>query len=1178
MNPFDLLSRLTGLDSIFGGLFGADGTSELLPGSSFHAITAAFATQGYWAQADFIYFINETGFQSFAILVYLIALVSGIVGMAMGAPPKQYLWYFMGPALFHFLLGTTTDVYGTAWVVAGNPQEQSEVWKLAETGLNTSNIAQREGITIQGYQGPSQPVQVSWAFAQLDGVVSETIQSFISWIGVYEMDGSNGANGIIGMFFGEKENSSGRWHLLSNMKWQYLDTIASARLSTPELRDAFISFMAGRCGDDFQKAVDSGKYAEAAKSENGIIPPGIFSATGDAKQYATSTEVAYANLNNQLNKSLVAFPMSLRRILATPLNGSNPESKSFLETMKDYKFLNYPGPNGQDLADGTIQNYLNSGAIKCSHYLDIVVRGFRWESAHLYDNLVSKLPPGVDESAVLDYAMLYGWDIRKYTVDQLFSGNTSVQYKQLIKENLPRAINAEEKKQYIINLIFINMMKNEFLLAPNAAARKIRFTSGEQAANASEMFQKTIGSRNKYGEIYSWALMMPYLQGMLLYVLALGYPFACVMILVPKMSKIMFTWASFWVWAKLWDLGFAIVVLLERSVWATIGNSSKATLMNPFIAQMSDWGKVVIPDQGQTAVPFYNITNSFTGVENSYRFLDRAMTLFSNMDLDLQNSYYIYIMAALYFAVPAVTGQLVLGAKSGVAGLVTGAFSDMAKEVGGRAGRSFSQVLGKQSEMANASAEQAFYAKNLSNGALARALNTQNEAARKQLEGSFLGAQDSGVATKAGIAGQIASRRDSDLKFTGGVMRNIAASPGNTIGGYALIAGLGKLDQLGGISSVNGVKDAMSSENLKNFSVQGIFDTANQNSTPGGRVTKGVNQELDNTFAPANNFINSFGGDSSVFGGTGSSIPQRMTEGINSNSGGRLTGAASAPNMMWDPRVAAVDAISSIGSYNINRDNLDRQAGYQAERAQIGVDRFYASSEGDRMQKEQQFLAAEAKGYSQDNSFYDRAGFQTHLAEMGLGAADISLGNIGSKNTDDSYLARSGMAGDAAYQASHFYADGGAYQKDIDAKASFLNENYGKDALNSFYNSSVSTGSKEFESAYHATKAVTADLLEKTKSILSNDPSLDAGVATLGVAMGTIGNGSFGVSGDVKHGVGGKYTSGPDGVYRDPQGKIMPSTDTTSSFKQRDSANRAELNGAFSVPTLKSSYAARRGK
>jgi hypothetical protein len=70
-------------------------------------------------------------------------------------------------------------------------------------------------------------------------------------------------------------------------------------------------------------------------------------------------------------------------------------------------------------------------------------------------------------------------------------------------------------------------------------------------------------------------------------------------------------------------------------------------------------------------------------MEKAWTLLDNALLLTGSADLDLANGYYVYIMAALYFAVPAVTGQLVLGAKAGLGNLAFNNISQNASEAGG---------------------------------------------------------------------------------------------------------------------------------------------------------------------------------------------------------------------------------------------------------------------------------------------------------------------------------------------------------------------------------------------------------------------------------------------------------------------------------------------------------------
>ena len=860
------------LSQLFNALFGSDGYSELLPGSSFHAITAAFATQGYWIHADMLNYVGAGEFQRFAVLIYMFALISGIVSMAMGAPPKQYLWFFMGPALFHFLLGTTSPVMGTAWKVAGVPQEQKEVWKLAEVGLKGMNITQREGLEVNGFGPPSGgvngdgTVNISFAFATLDGAVSDTIQTIISWLGVYEVggDANSSTTGAVPTGSGSsstKVSTAGRWHLLSNLKWGMLDTITQARLASPEVRDAFINFMASDCGDAFQQSIDTSNYSIASKSQSGVIPAGIFKSsklTPDA--YAIGLEDTYANLNTNLSGVTVPFPLSLRRLLNPPLSaatsaGGNTAAAADVGSFRKaistrgqvpYGWENWKSPNNDVKTLASVDDLLTSGNLQCSIYLDILVRGFRWEAAGVYAQLADQMPAQVKDDRILNYAMFFGWDIRKFAAKDLFPTDTSKTWQERLQQDdgNPNGLTDEGKKQYMLNLIMINMMKNEFLMAPNAAARKLRFTSAQQAQSAIEMYQKTIGSRNKFGEIYSWAMMMPYLQGVLLYLLALGYPFACAVMLLPKCSKILFTWSSFWIWAKLWDLGFAVVTLLERSVWATIGNSAKATQVNPFIAQMMDFGSTSVHlNNGQLPTvafgPGADVGLVRNNVFSSYAFLDRAMTLFSNMDLDLQNSYYIYIMAALYFAVPMITGQLVLGAKASLAGAVTGAFSDMAKEVGGKAGSAYGAAIQGQMARSQQVMNKAFAIKALSTSGIAdQVLGAQNAATASTMRSDAMQAEIGGLRNRQAMVDAGFKIAGNNLKLESDLnqLRLNPQSFGTYIGTMMKMGGTPNLTK-SDLASLPAAQ-AQLLENANIWNKDGVIDAAKfkQWSAPGGAI------------------------------------------------------------------------------------------------------------------------------------------------------------------------------------------------------------------------------------------------------------------------------------------------------------------------------------------------------
>jgi hypothetical protein len=258
--------------------------------------------------------------------------------------------------------------------------------------------------------------------------------------------------------------------------------------------------------------------------------------------------------------------------------------------------------------------------------------------------------------------------------------------------------------KYTKFLILAHMFRNELMIAPQITELGQRFSTSEQMRGFTEGYVRQQGSRAKYGELYQWAVMMPHVQGILVYLILIGYPFAAMLMVIPGYWKAFFTWVSFFAWVKLWDVGFAIVHTLERSVWAMIGNNSAMARVGRRLINTANNGNgdiLVTCGGGATggagggtsasqklselcSVPTVKEANAL-GEDDAWFLLDQILTVAGSLDLDLSNGYYIYIMAALYFAVPAVTGQLVLGAKAGLGGLATQGLSQSAGEAGGAA-------------------------------------------------------------------------------------------------------------------------------------------------------------------------------------------------------------------------------------------------------------------------------------------------------------------------------------------------------------------------------------------------------------------------------------------------------------------------------------------------------------
>ena len=114
---------------------------KLCPGSVMSAVAAAYGTQGIWVMADLVDQLIWTKLAALGPLLYVVAAAGGIVSLAIGAPPRTYLWFFLGPAIYRWLIGTSVDAIGMEWRVAGVPVDQAEVWGLSGVGLGNTALA-----------------------------------------------------------------------------------------------------------------------------------------------------------------------------------------------------------------------------------------------------------------------------------------------------------------------------------------------------------------------------------------------------------------------------------------------------------------------------------------------------------------------------------------------------------------------------------------------------------------------------------------------------------------------------------------------------------------------------------------------------------------------------------------------------------------------------------------------------------------------------------------------------------------------------------------------------------------------------------------------------------------------------------------------------------------------------
>lgn len=967
------------IDAVSSGIaFSAQTCSkEACPGSSYTSITAAWANIGYMTHADFVHFVWNTSFGLWAAVLYVLGAVGALISVSINQPPRTYMWFFLGPAIYSFLVGTPESVQGVAWRVANRDMAMESVWRDAETGLANTALVNDLGINVYRDQAPSGQYQVAWMMVFLDGIFSEATNNLINWIGMQRREGNGGSDTNLFSLDGEE----GPWYLLANLKWGMIENIVGVTARDPDVRDSLVTFLTSECGDHFKRGINSGAYSAASQSRGANLPQTVFVVPNLDDSGGLDDQPGpvdqYAPFVKGLDTESIPTPRSLIRLLNSPsITGS-------------FRKFSAPYDGTQAYEQGRLSE------IVCSEYLYTIIQSMRWEAGHAYHQLIRSFPDGFQSAPSALKTLFYGWNLRPSADADMIDG--------------------DELETYTKHLILAHLIRNELMFAPQVTETGQRFAPSEQTRNFSESFVRSQGSRAKYGELYNWAVMMPYIQGILTYLILIGYPFAAMLMVIPGYWKAFFTWIAFFAWVKLWDVGFAIVHTLERSVWAMIGNhSAMARVGRRLVNTAQDGGSDVdvrCPDGGDIpgrlsqlcAIPEVTSRGGQQDQDAAWFTLDQILVVAGSLDLDLSNGYYIYIMAALYFAVPTVTGQLVLGAKASLGGIATQAMGQSAGEAGaasksGTVGEGANRLATNQSSI-----NQAAMAKSYRQSGLAqKSFDAMNAGMDADILGAEIGGHQRAMDGIASARKHVADNHNS----AGNHLRswaNLTLRPAAAIA-KALSPSNAGLDLEGGESSSGSDLGSMESAGSDSTIATGTSDNHNENKVGhDDQANKGKN--------------NGTGGNKGRLAAFGGAALQK------------------GPQAVIALADATVDHGTSAANYNATQSWLARSAHAGAAGLDFGWHKSRADLSKGGFQGYGQRLGQEADFEANMAAWDAKNAFATHISGA-AGVAGFNPGSIGPgpKPTDMAGLASSGGLG-ADTKRSAYYS-GLGYMSAMDSMIS----------------------------------------------------------------------------------------------------------------------------------------------
>lgn len=963
-------------------------TSQTCPGSFFTAIATAWANIGYLTHSDVLRFINETNFGKWAIILYIGGAITGLIGVATNSPMRNWTWFFIGPALYSFLIGTTMEVQGVNWVVANHAYPMDEVWRNAEAGLANTKLAVDNEIEITK-NGPQGMYTVAMPMVFLDELFSATTNIIIDWTGIGREVGGRGDSNLSSPM----GNPEGPWWLLSTLKWGMIENLTANTLRDPDIRDALVTFLGSECGDAFKQGINPSSYIAAAQARGASPVLTVMDKTNPGVP-------DYPGFKSKLSTTSIPTPRAVVRLLKAPADVPG----SFAYFSAQFK-------NQEAIAKG------RGTSIVCAEYLYTLIQAMRFEAGSAYYQMLRSAPNGLTREQLVR-ALIYGWDVRG-PGDQ---------------EMTP-----PEQEAFLKHLTLVYILRNELLYAPQLTSVNQRFAPAEQSRSYSDAYVRTAGSKSKFIELYNAAVMMPYLQGILAYFLIMAYPIAAMLVVLPGHYKGFLTWVSFFAWVKLWDVGFAMVQVIERSVWAMVGNhSTMGGIARDLISTAEKVGGIGVtgladagggidpnfvgpPDprvlETLNAIPAVCslAANTMDGacqagkpgadqdMLDAFQLFDTLLVNGAGIDLDLSNGWYIYIMSALYVAVPAVTGQLVLGAKAGSANMIKDAFQGVGNDGANAAKTGYQHQAVFAAQTNQGSLGQAAYGKAMrQSGAAGQLFDLKNAAMdagfKKDMATGIAGAHNA----RAGMMAKTSADIDGVRNAIGNNLDTLQKASGfaNTAAGKA---GVGIYGGLHG--SPAGLGKGL-----------GIFDSSQ---SPGK------------------------GGKGAGDGGSDASWYPSLT--------GGATAQTPRTRAAWAKQWNAHAAMASIGSHQ--RDGIAEAlaAGMNQDASWDGLRNShtaaaanaYAGNVGQGAEFAAQTAAWEAK-----NSF------GAHVSSM-AGIAGMNAGNLspGQKPTDMTGMAMNGLLGSGVEKKANYFGDTSneGFLGKVANQTAWAKENLGSEYVQSGY-------------------------------------------------------------------------------------------------------------------------------
>jgi hypothetical protein len=625
-------------------------------------IAAVLEHQGYMTQARFLADFQDF-FRDAGALVYLMSGVGAVISVAMYGSFRAARYLLVGPALFWFLVGPTTQTEGVHWKLGDGPYRGILRHDgKGEADADRKEILEKLNQTGQGVDGDIDVAVGFWLFAK-------PISDFV--------------NEMVGIILEDEEQGD----LMVGTKTHGLDIIHDYLPNDTEFVQRLESGLYNNC-----KRMMSAAQAASWTYVKGKVDQGI---SGNA-----STE-KLDEINKHHIEQVTEFgkrPFSIDRTGFDVLIKAHIEHNGDGEIAKKFKKKSIDEPVDE---------------ISCADAWELVAKEVWHHAGRAIPRVLLKVTNIADYDEAKDYAcaqlsakavsegnadvcnlrpafamaILHRHLMRADTFGRVMERhwNESVHRNPSSKIGLVSSANSNEFTAYLeAGKIALQRTVDQLgrytqsvlLGGHNITQSKgggfdvdqyFRWSPyGTMTALYGRDHAMSVATRQHEtqrlrGEMFTWAMQLPYYQGIALFLISVAYPFVAIVVILPGKAMNFINMPMAYLWIKSWDIGFAGVIVLDKVMYNLLPSKD-------------------LPEALQQG-PWIELDKLPLVLSEAYYFDSAGAT----------HTYYA-IISMVWLAVPALTGAVTVKAKRGLLSSFTDGATQQAKDAGQRHAAAFSIV------------------------------------------------------------------------------------------------------------------------------------------------------------------------------------------------------------------------------------------------------------------------------------------------------------------------------------------------------------------------------------------------------------------------------------------------------------------------------------------------------